>query len=374
MKQTKTNFSLKDQLFNKNTVQHLAELIFSAYPQLDKNIFIDDIVNKFPELELMDRIHHIVDMFEKHLPTDYPKVLEILLNSLPTELDPNKTDDDFGDFIYAPYGHFVSKNGCHKEHLILSLNALKEMTKRFSSEYGIRRFINEFEDETFTTMKQWSLDKNYHVRRLASEWLRPRLPWANNIWIDYKKPIEILDNLYTDQTRFVTRSVANHLNDIAKIDPKLVTDTLKKWKTTWAKDIDYIISHATRTLVKNWDSVALELLGYSPNPQVKIENFAIHNSPLTIPDSLRFSFDIISEEKQNLIIDYKLYFINKSWKLIPKVFKIKKWSFSNGTYTIEKNHLLKLMTTKALYPWQHFIEIIINGTSFGKKDFELKTS
>ncbi len=371
MKQTETNFSLKDRLFNKDKVQHLAELIFWVYPKLDKNTFTDDIISKFPELELMDRIHHIVNIFEKHLPKDYPKALEILLQSLPPELDPNKSDDDFWDFIYAPYSYFVSKYWCEKQYLDISLSALAEMTKRFSCEWAIRIFINDFEDETFATMLDWSKDNNYHVRRLASEWSRPKLPWATKINIDYKKPIEILDNLYTDDRRYITRSVANHLNDIAKFDAKLVTDTLKKWKIKWSKDLDYIISHSTRTLVKTWDIATLELLWYSPSPNIDLKNFKIHNSILTIPDSLTFSFDIICDTKQSLIVDYRLYFINKAWKLAPKVFKIKKWSFSSGSHTIEKNHPLKLMTTKALYPWEHFIEIMINGKSFWKKSFEL---
>jgi 3-methyladenine DNA glycosylase AlkC len=48
--------------------------------------------------------------------------------------------------------------------------------------------------------------------------------------LDYKKTIQILDNLYYDKTRFVTRSLANHLNDISKKDPKLVLDTVKRWE------------------------------------------------------------------------------------------------------------------------------------------------
>jgi 3-methyladenine DNA glycosylase AlkC len=48
--------------------------------------------------------------------------------------------------------------------------------------------------------------------------------------LDYKRTIEILDNLYFDKSRYVTRSVANHLNDISKIDGDLVVDVLEKWK------------------------------------------------------------------------------------------------------------------------------------------------
>jgi 3-methyladenine DNA glycosylase AlkC len=40
--------------------------------------------------------------------------------------------------------------------------------------------------------------------------------------------VEILDNLYFDKTRYVVRSVANHLNDISKLDPDFVVEILKK--------------------------------------------------------------------------------------------------------------------------------------------------
>ena len=96
-----------------------------------------------------------------------------------------------------------------------------------------------------------SKSKNYHHRRLSSEGSRQKLPWAVNINLDYKNTIEILDNLHSDKSRYVTRSVANHLNDISKIDPDLVLDTLQRWKSTnLSEDIDYIISHSTRTLIK----------------------------------------------------------------------------------------------------------------------------
>jgi 3-methyladenine DNA glycosylase AlkC len=101
--------------------------------------------------------------------------------------------------------------------------------------------------------------------------------------LDYKKTIVILDNLYFDKSRFVTRSVANHLNDISKIDPNLVIDTLKKWKkSNKSKDIDYIISHSTRTLVKLGDKNTLEFLGYSTNPQIEIKNFNIINPEVIV--------------------------------------------------------------------------------------------
>lgn len=103
------------------------------------------------------------------------------------------------------------------------------MTKRFSAEYSIRNFINTFPTETFEMLEDCSLSENYHERRLASEGCRPKLPWGKKLTIDYNFTIKLLDNLQMDKTRFVTRSVANHLNDISKIDALLVIETLKRW-------------------------------------------------------------------------------------------------------------------------------------------------
>ncbi|MCH2188868.1 DNA alkylation repair protein [Candidatus Gracilibacteria bacterium] len=375
MKQKEKNFSLKDQLFNREKVSYIAELIHDAYPDFQTIKFVDDVVEKFPELELMDRIHHIVDILEIYLVhsndvLDYRESLKILLSALPRELDPDKHDDDFGDFILAPYGFFVAKYGCKEEYLDISLDALEQMTKRFSVEWAIRFFLNAFPDQTFTRMLEWARSDNYHVRRLSSEGTRPNLPWGHKISLQYQEPLQILDILAHDERRFVTRSIANHLNDISKKDPKLVVDTLKKWQSQECQDIEYMISHATRTLVKNGYIPAFELLGYSSHPQINMSDICLKNDSVKIGNELEFSFQITPHKQEKLMIDYTIYFIGKTGKLSPKVFKIKKGTFTHAVH-ITKKHPFKLMTTKALYPGEHLLEITINGTSVGKKSFTL---
>ena len=132
----------------------------------------------FPTLELIQRIAHISSCLYEYLPDAYPAALDIILNSLPPALDPTKTDDDFGDFIFAPLSLFVATYGCTQNHLERSLQALKEITKRFSAEDAIRYFINAFPDETGSFLLGCAQDENYHVRRLASEGTRPKLPWS----------------------------------------------------------------------------------------------------------------------------------------------------------------------------------------------------
>ena len=107
---------------------------------------------------------------------------------------------------------------------------MAEITKRFSAEAALRNFLNQFPKETLATALTWSKDKNYHVRRLASEGTRPNLPWAKKITYESKSMLPLLDILYADTTRYVTRSVANHLNDISKFDPGLVIRKLKRWQ------------------------------------------------------------------------------------------------------------------------------------------------
>ena len=69
----------------------------------------------------------------------------------------------------------------------------------------------------------------------------------------------LLERLQADPTRYVTRSLANHLNDITKSEPDWVVQTLAGWR---GPDLDYIRRHALRCLGKRCHPGALKLLGY----------------------------------------------------------------------------------------------------------------
>lgn len=338
--------------------------------------FINQVVKKFPELELKERISHISENLKIHLPKDYVEATTILINSLPEPNDPNLTDDDFGDFIYASYADFVAKNGCTKEYLDFSLNALKKITTRFSAEDAIRYFINSFPDKTLNVLEIWTKDSHYHVRRLTSEGTRPKLPWCQKVHITPRQTLPILNQLFCDKTRFVTRSVANHLNDVSKSDPKLVLTTLKNWKHSKKqnpKEMDYIINHSLRSLIKQGDRATLEFLGFSPTPEVKISNLIIHKKTVKIGSALEFELEIIADQNERLIVDYLIHFQNKHGQMKnKKVFKIKQISLkTNEKYSIYKKHPLREMTTRKLFPGKHKLEIQINGKNMGERDFEL---
>ena len=152
-----------------------------------------------------------------------------------------------------------------------ALDLLHAATQRFSMEFYIRPFLNRWPKETLARLALWARDDNYHVRRLVSEGTRPKLPWAKAVKLSTDQRLPFLDALHADGTRFVTRSVANHLNDLAKEEPATVVTVLKDWAKQGRqtpKELAWMTRHALRTLIKDGDAGALAVLGYRSDVRV----------------------------------------------------------------------------------------------------------
>lgn len=374
----KKSFSLKDHLFNKESVAYLAERFAHAHASFDTAGFVRDVMAKLPSLELKERIVWIAEILENYLPKDFKRTSKIILKALPEPLDPSKTDDDFGSFIFAPLGVYVVRNGLAKESLEESFRALLEITQRFSMEDSIRYFLNEFPEETLAVLHQWSVHPHYHVRRLVSEGTRPLLPWSGRLKLDQKEAVPFLDTLHSDSTRFVTRSVANHLNDISKKNPELVITLLKQWKKVGKQDpqeLEWMARHALRTLVKQGNADALQHLGYYAPLSLRVARFKLEAASKKIKQDgmLAFSFEITVNEDSNLMIDYAISFMKANGKNKPKVFKIKKAKIQKGeTVSIAKIHRFRAdATTYTLYPGKHAVTLQVNGIQFDSAEFEV---
>ena len=374
----KKKFSLKDHLFNRETVTYLAGLLSNADVKFDGEKFVGDVMNKLLKLELKERIVWIAEALEQHLPKDFKKASTLITKALPLSLDPTKTDDDFGSFIFAPLGEFVVRNGLKKEHLDDSFILLHELTRRFSMEDAMRAFINTFPKQTLSLYKKWVKDKNYHVRRLVSESTRPMLPWSKRILLAPEVSTQYLDVLYADKTRYVTRSVANHLNDIAKKNGALVVTTLTRWKKEGKQDVkelEWMTKHALRTLVKRGNKDALALLGFRHDVKARVEQFSLSQSSKRIKggDILSFSFSVRGIVDEALILDYIIDFVKKGGHTKPKVFKIKKLSIKKGEVVkVSKNLRLHAdATTFTLNAGIHTLTLQINGQKFDTVDFEV---
>ena len=369
-----TSFSLKDDLFNHQSLSELSVRIAAARPGFGRAEFEKQVLSRFPELELKERINWIVTVLEAHLPGEYRRALSVLRKALPEALDPDRTDDDFGQFIWIVPGEYVAKHGCSEPHIGRSLAFLREATKRFSAEGAIRPFLKSFPDRTLAFVHECTQDDNYHVRRLASEGIRPLLPWAQRVSLDPAQIVEVLDRLHGDSTRYVTRSVANALNDISKQDPGIVISTLKGWwkaKKQNAAELQWMTRHALRTLVKRDHLPALELLGYSPKPAVRIAGLR-SSTEVRVGENFECCFRLRSNARQKLLVSMRIFFLKANGRQAAKVFAVKNVELDKGEeIELTKKLPFKPVTTRVLYPGLHKAEIAVNGKVLAATEFEL---
>ncbi len=135
-----------------------------------------------------------------------------------------------------------------------SLDFIYKLTKRFTGEFAIRPLLEHNPTHVLARIQVWAQDPSVHVRRLASEGIRMRLPWAkkNTIFLEYSKQcIAILDLLKKDPSRFVQKSVANNLNDLSKENRTLFDTIITRWsRQKPSPATEWIIKHASRSIRK----------------------------------------------------------------------------------------------------------------------------
>ena len=367
-------FSLKDQLFNAGKVRYLAGLFAAAQSDFDAAGFEREVMARLPDLELKARIGWIADRLDAHLPGALPDVAPVVLRAVPPPLDPDLNDDDFGDFIFAPLGELVVRKGL-EDHPDLSLDLLEALTQRFSMEWAIRPFLNRWSGPVLARMRDWTAHPNYHVRRLVSEGTRPRLPWGQAVGLALTDPLPLLDRLHADPTRYVTRSVSNHLNDIAKKDPDLAMDQLEDWRGRGLQrpaELDWMTRNALRGLVKAGHPRALAMLGYEPGADLHC-TLVVEGGAVPIGGVLAFSARIEAPRDTPVLVDYRIGFARPDGRQSVRVFKLGQAVARAGVpLVLDKRHRLKGdATTYRLHPGRHRIELQVNGLVRAEAAFDV---
>ena len=229
----------------------IADKILEVDGSFNKKGFVSYLKKEIPDKEFTARQDAFADAFEKYLGEDYSNNISLFEKILGEEL---KTTE--GMFIYGwwlwPVGRYVQRNGLKDYNA--SLSFIYELTKRFTGEFAIRTLLEARPKKTIRTMVKWSKDKNVHVRRLSSEGVRIKLPWAKKLnaaleeFDSFKK---LLTNLKLDKEKFVQKSVGNNLNDLMKEAPELANQIIEEWRNeNPSKETLWIIKHGTRSLRK----------------------------------------------------------------------------------------------------------------------------
>ncbi len=370
--------------FNPKMIALMAEYLQDSATgngfDFDRSAFIEFCARDMDELELKQRSARIVQGLKKYLPADFLLAGKILVDSL-DPIDDAATGPGsvkkggIRGWAIMPMADYVGEAGI--DHVHEALETLKELTCRWSSEFGIRAFFRDHPEQTLKKVSGWLNDDNEHVRRLISEGSRPRLPWGErlNNFIDEPEPvIGLLEHLKDDESEYVRRSVANNLNDISKDHPDLVVRIAQNWLQDASADRKRLVRHALRSLIKNGHKGALGALGYD-RAEIEITSFEIPTPRVTLGEALEFELGLVSKiaYEQALIIDYILHHQKAGGKTSAKVFKWKKLRLAPGQELhIKKRHAIRPVTTRKYYEGRHRLEIFINGEVVCGADFELK--
>lgn len=368
------------ELFNPTIVSAMGQHLQRCYPDFKRKRFEQQALTGLAELELKARATHIQSALDAQLPEDFRQACEIMLASLSTKTNEDWLPEDIhslgiSGWAVMPMADIVAQRGLADFDYAMSV--LAEMTKRFTAEFAVRPFFVADEDRALGIAKQWALDENYHVRRLASEGSRPRLPWGIRLQSFNENPeplIPLLALLKDDPSDYVRRSVANSLNDIAKTHPALVAQVAEQWSVDASPNREQLIKHACRTLIKSGHKPTLAALGYS-SPNVGVQPIKLTRKHIRLGEHLPVSVSIqsSSDKTQKLIIDYIIYFRKANGSLSAKTFKWKTIELKpKEKLTLEKAHPFKPITTRVYHAGQHGIALQINGEAFDIAEFTLE--
>ena len=258
------------------------------------------------------------------------------------------------------------------------LALLAELTPRLTGEFAIRRLLAADLDRALAVIQGWTSHPDWHVRRLASEGTRPYLPWAIRVPEITDRPaatLPILDALYRDPVEDVRRSVANHLNDLARHAPDEVVATAARWMAEPDGNTARVVRHGLRTLLKKAHPGALELLGFPP-ASLAVTAPQLDRTVVELPGELGFTFAVSNTgpAEARLAVDYVVHYAKANGTRAEKVFKLGTAVLAPGeSRTFSKRHAFRQMTTRVHHPGGHTLQLQVNGVRYPAEEFTVLT-
>ncbi|MFO7321578.1 MAG: DNA alkylation repair protein [Chloroflexota bacterium] len=354
--------------FHPGFTRALANAIRAVYPAFDTEAFFASVHDEQWEArELKARMRHMTVCLRAFLPDDYRSALAIL-----RALEP---PPDRYRLALLVLPDFVEVYGLADWDA--SIAALEQFTQQSTAEFAVRPFIIADQPRMMEQMLRWAGHENEHVRRLASEGCRPRLPWGVALPALKRDPtpiLPVLERLKNDESEYVRRSVANNLNDIAKDNPDIALATLRRWNREHGEGVRWVVAHGLRTLVKEGNRDALALLGYEADGGFALNDLTVTPDTVRVGENitLRFAVENRAGAPLNLMIDYIIHHARANGKRSPKVFKLTKRTLAPGERVeIRRQHSFRPVTTRRYYAGEHVAEIQINGVVCGSAPFML---
>lgn len=356
--------ALKDW-FDEKRCRSIACGLAVITPKFDVTLYLKHVLEGLEERSLMQRLHQCAVAVDVALPGSFQQKVRVLQKLAP------KLGHEFVSIFLCD---FVATFG--RDDFDFSMAALRFFTVFGSAEFAVRPYIVADQERALKTLLRWTTDGDEKVRRLASEGSRPRLPWGmrlSSLVRDPSPTAAIIEALKDDESIFVRRSVANHLNDITKDHPEFVLRLLESWDLG-REHLRWIAKHACRTLIKRGDPRALKLFGFGRKAEVSA---ALRASPqsLKLGDRLTLSATVTStsSHSQRLVIDYVVHYVKARGVSAEKVFKWTEVDLpAGGVLDLSKSQVIRDFTTRKHHAGRHRVELQINGGRVAESAFVLK--
>lgn len=371
-------------LINAEVVRQAGRHLHRVWPAFDRQRFERLALAGLDELEFKARAQHLGQALQSTLPDDFhhaADVLEASFKPVTHVEDPDKelgllrTDDTgLAGWVLWPVGEFIAQRGL--DHPERALQALHALTQRFTAEFAIRPIIVAHPELSLRTLGTWTSDPSPHVRRLVSEGSRPRLPWGlrlKALVADPSPTLPLLEALQDDVSEYVRRSVANHLNDIAKDHPDRLADWLERHLPDAPATRQRLLRHASRTLIKQGHGRTLTLWGLGSAFEGDVR-WRVSPRRITIGDSVALSLTLASTSAstQTLEIDYTVHHARAQGGASAKTFKGWRVTLAPGeSLSLAKSHSMRPVTTRRYHPGEHPIDLRINGQIVARAAFRL---
>jgi len=365
--------------------QHLARADARLQQGFDRAAFEARALPGLDALELKARVLQLADALVTTLPADVDAACTLMEAALGPAGRADSDGSDLGTLVTGdaglagwgvwPLTEVVALIAL--DHPARGLQALHAMTQRMTAEFAIRPFIVRHPQLAFATLQRWLGDPSAHVRRLVSEGSRPRLPWGLRLQalVDDPAPtLPLLRALQDDPSEYVRRSVANHLNDIAKDHPALIARWLAEHLPAAPVPRQKLLKHACRTLIKQGDPAVLAAWGLG-RPFRGEARLQLTPDRAAVGGELQLALALQSRspKPQRLVIDYAVHHVKANGSRSPKVFK--GWTLElqgHEQRLLQRRHSLKPVTTRRYHAGLHTVDLRINGRVVADANFMLR--
>ena len=397
--------------YDRAYLEGLAAQLSEAWGELDAAAFVADAFGDgWDELELKGRMRRIAETLDRHLPSDLAAALAILDRVVPR----------FEGYMAMFFPDLVELRAVREPEATweLAVGALARYTPYSSSEFAVRPLLVHDQERMLAEHLRWTASKDHHVRRLASEGCRPRLPWAMALPALKADPaplLPILEALRHDESEYVRRSVANNLNDVAKDHPDVVRELAARWlaearELPWtrdearatgpvahrsedvasppatpvprdddhgpqtASDRRRLVKHACRTLLKAGDPATMRLFGFRDPAELEVRGLVLDTPRLAIGERLTFAFELVTDEPGGLgavRLEYAVHYCKKNGTSSAKVFRIAEFETDAAVRAVTRRQAFRDLSTRKHHPGDHVVAVLVNGVEKARVTFEL---